>query len=83
MCQNNRVVAKPTFVRTGVHHGERPQCWRYGREGLKNYVNDMPLCDIMPIPNFMKGGTDVQAILRFCLHNLRGCNVGVTDERVV
>jgi hypothetical protein len=28
----------------------------------------------------MKIGTGVQAILRFWLSNLNGCNVGVTDE---
>jgi hypothetical protein len=29
----------------------------------------------------MKIGTGVQAILRFCLRNFRGRNVGITDER--
>jgi hypothetical protein len=33
------------------------------------------------IPYFMRIGTAVQAILRFCLCNLRGCNVGITDGR--
>jgi hypothetical protein len=33
------------------------------------------------IPSFLKVGTDVQAILRFCLRKLRGCNVGISDER--
>jgi hypothetical protein len=28
------------------------------------------------IPSFIKTGTGVQAILRFCLRNLNGCNVG-------
>jgi hypothetical protein len=31
------------------------------------------------IPSFMKTGTGVQAISRFCLRSLRGCNVGITD----
>jgi hypothetical protein len=31
------------------------------------------------IPSFMKIGTGIQAMLRFCLSNLRGCNVGITD----
>jgi hypothetical protein len=31
--------------------------------------------------NFMKIGADDQTILRGCLRNLKGCNVGVTDER--
>jgi uncharacterized protein YraI len=33
------------------------------------------------IPNVMKIGTGVQAILRFCLRNLKGCNVGISDEK--
>jgi hypothetical protein len=33
------------------------------------------------ISTFMKIGTGVQAILRFSLRNLRGCNVGITDGR--
>jgi uncharacterized protein YraI len=32
-------------------------------------------------PSFMKIGTGVQVILRFCLRNLRGCNVGISDGR--
>jgi hypothetical protein len=27
----------------------------------------------------MKIGRDVKEILRFCLSNLEGCNVGITD----
>jgi hypothetical protein len=30
---------------------------------------------------FLKIGTGVKAILKFCLNNLRGCSVGLTDER--
>jgi hypothetical protein len=30
---------------------------------------------------FVKIGTGVQEILRFCLSNLNGCNVGITDGR--
>jgi hypothetical protein len=33
------------------------------------------------IPSIMKIGTGVQAILRFCISNLRGCNFGITDGR--
>jgi hypothetical protein len=33
------------------------------------------------IPSFMKVGAGVQAILRFCLTNFRGFNVGITDGR--
>jgi hypothetical protein len=35
----------------------------------------------MYIPSFIKIGTGIQAILRFSLKNLRGCNVGITDGR--
>jgi hypothetical protein len=33
------------------------------------------------VPSFMKSGTGVHAILRFCLNSLRSCNVGNTDGR--
>jgi hypothetical protein len=29
----------------------------------------------------MKIGTGIQAVIRFRLSNLRGCNVGITDGR--
>jgi hypothetical protein len=32
------------------------------------------------IPLFIKIGTGVQAILRFCIRNLKGYNVGITHE---
>jgi hypothetical protein len=35
----------------------------------------------MYTPSFIKIGTSDQAILRFCLRNLRGCSVGITDGR--
>jgi hypothetical protein len=40
---------------------------------------EMASCGMIYIPSFMKIGTDVQAILRFSLTNLRGCNVDITD----
>jgi hypothetical protein len=33
------------------------------------------------IRSFMKTDADVQEILWFCVTNLRGCNVGITDGR--
>jgi hypothetical protein len=42
---------------------------------------EMASCVMLYIPSFMKTGIDVQAILKFCLSNLRGCNDGITDER--
>jgi hypothetical protein len=32
-------------------------------------------------PSFVKIDIGVQEILRFCLSNLNGCNVGITDGR--
>jgi hypothetical protein len=29
----------------------------------------------------MKIGTGAEGILRFCLSNLKGCNVGITDRK--
>lgn len=39
----------------------------------------MALCSIICLPNFMKVGTGVQAILRFCFSNFRDCIIGNTD----
>jgi hypothetical protein len=33
------------------------------------------------VPSFMKISTRVQAILRPCLSNLNGCNVGINDVK--
>jgi hypothetical protein len=35
----------------------------------------------MYILSFIKTGTGAQAILMFCLKNLRDCSISVTDER--
>jgi hypothetical protein len=45
------------------------------------YAVLMASCGMIHIPSFMKIGTGVQAILRFCLRNLQGCDVGITDGR--
>jgi hypothetical protein len=45
------------------------------------YVVEMALCGMPYIISVMKSGTDVQAILRFCLRNLKGRNVGITERR--
>jgi hypothetical protein len=43
------------------------------------YTVGMPSCGMIFSPSFMKIGTGVQAVLRFCLRNLKGCNVGISD----
>jgi hypothetical protein len=45
------------------------------------YPIEMDSCGVIYVPSFMKTGTGVQAILRFCLNNLACCNVGVSDGR--
>jgi hypothetical protein len=43
-------------------------------EGINSY-------DMIYIPSFMKIGTCVKAILRFCLRNLSGRTIGITVRR--
>jgi hypothetical protein len=43
------------------------------------YAVGMASCGMTYVRDFMKTGIGVQAILRFCLGNLKGCNVGITD----
>jgi uncharacterized protein YraI len=43
------------------------------------YAIEIPSCDMMHLPSFMKIGIGVQATLRCCLRNLNGCNVSTTD----
>jgi hypothetical protein len=45
------------------------------------YAVEIVSCGGIYIQSFMKNGTDVEPILRFCLRNLRGCKAGSTDGR--
>jgi hypothetical protein len=45
------------------------------------YDIEMVSYGMLYISCFMKIGTDIQAILRFCLGNLNGCNVDITNGR--
>jgi hypothetical protein len=45
------------------------------------YAVETASCGMIYAPSFMKIGTGVQAILRFCLRNLRGCNAGITNGK--
>jgi hypothetical protein len=58
---------------------ERLQCWYYRWKGFMKHIVEIVSCGIIHIPSFMKFGTGVQAILRFCISNLRVHNVGITD----
>jgi hypothetical protein len=44
-----------------------------------NYIVKMASCGETHIPSFMKTGTDVQDVLRFCLNRLRRCNGRIAD----
>jgi hypothetical protein len=43
------------------------------------YIVELASDGMIYIPSFMKIGTDIEGILRFCFSNLKGCNIGVTD----
>jgi uncharacterized protein YraI len=45
------------------------------------YAIEMASCGMIYFPSIMKIATGLQATLRFCLRNLKGCNVGITDGR--
>jgi hypothetical protein len=45
------------------------------------YAIEMASCGMIYAPSFMKIGIGVQAMLRFCLISLNGCNVGITDGK--
>jgi hypothetical protein len=49
---------------------------------MKNAV-EMASCGMINLISFMEIGTGIQAILRFCLRNLRGCDVGITNGKVL
>jgi hypothetical protein len=46
------------------------------------YAVEMASYGMIYLPSFMNIGTGVQAILRFCLRNVKGCNVGITEGMV-
>jgi hypothetical protein len=50
-------------------------------EGIYKYAVEMASRGMIHVPCFMKTDTGVQAILRVCLRNLRGCSAGITDGR--
>jgi hypothetical protein len=45
------------------------------------YAVEIASFAVIYIQSFMNTGTGIEAILRFCLRNLRGCNVGITDDK--
>jgi hypothetical protein len=48
---------------------------------IQVYAVEIPSSPIIFLSSFMKVGTGVQAILRFRLSNLDGCNIGITNGR--
>jgi hypothetical protein len=50
-------------------------------EGTMKCAVDMGSGGTICMQSYMKIGTGVRGILRFCLSNLKGCNVGISDGR--
>jgi hypothetical protein len=42
-------------------------------------IEGMVSCGVIYLQSFRKIGRGIQAVLKFCLRNLRGYNVGITD----
>jgi hypothetical protein len=42
---------------------------------------EMAMCGMTYVPSIMKIGEGIQAIIKFRLRNLRGCNVDITEGR--
>jgi hypothetical protein len=51
--------------------------------GIVMYTVEMPSCGMIFLPTFRKSGAGVYVIhvLRFCLSNLNGYNVGITEGK--
>jgi hypothetical protein len=49
--------------------------------GFIKYASEVVSSDTISILSFLEIGAGVQAMLMFCLSNLIGFNVGITDER--
>jgi hypothetical protein len=47
------------------------------------YTVEMDSDGMIYAQSFMKISTDFQALLRFCLRNLRDCNVGITNGECI
>jgi hypothetical protein len=80
------MIYKPSFITIGSgiqvtlsflpQQSERLQCWYYWQEGFMKYVLR---CFHHIHTKFHEEW--VQTMLKFCLSNLRDCNVGITDGR--
>jgi hypothetical protein len=49
--------------------------------GFKKHAIKVVSCGTIDIKGLMTTGISVQAILQYCLRNLRGCNVGITERK--
>jgi hypothetical protein len=45
------------------------------------YTFEMGSGGMICVPSLINIDTGVQAILRLCFRNFRGCNIGITDGR--
>jgi hypothetical protein len=70
VCMSNEVNKTIPFWRL--------QCFYYG--WVKDTI-EMTSSGMICVPSLMKIGSGIQTILRFCLSNLGGYDVGIIDER--
>jgi hypothetical protein len=77
----HRQADTPSNIKVLSQRFERLQCRYYWWEEFMMHAIEMGSGGMIYIQRFMKIGTGVQAILRFYLRNLRGCNVGITDGK--
>jgi hypothetical protein len=71
----------PTNIKVLFQKFERLQCRYYWWEEFMMYAVEMASCGMIYLPSFMKTATGIQAVLRFCLRNLKGSNAGIIDGR--
>jgi hypothetical protein len=50
-------------------------------EGFMMYAVEVASCGMIYLPSSMRSGKGIQAILRFCISNLNGYNIGITVGR--
>jgi uncharacterized protein YraI len=50
-------------------------------EGITKYTVEAGSGGTIHVPSYMKIGAGFQTTLRFCVNNLEGCNVGITDDK--
>jgi hypothetical protein len=77
----DRDTETPSNIKVLSQKFDRLQCRYYWEEEFMMYAVEMASCDMINLLSFIEIATGVQAILRFCLRNMKGCNVGNAHGR--